>query len=229
MIRSLFFGVLFLANTLWAAEEITLALCVGGQVAEVCCQAGDAVKKGDVLLRLVPRDFQNELDEAMAELEIAQARLDVLKCGARQEDLEILSARIVAAESQRKVAESEFRRAEPLVEKRVLTPGELERMESDWRIADAMVTTLRQERAKALAGRRPEELRVMEAEIRSLEVNVKKARARLDDATLRAPFSGIVTTLKIHPHEILRPGAPAVVLQENPENPSGQKPKKRIE
>ena len=56
-----------------ANEEVDLGFEMGGTLIERPVDKGDEVKKGQLLARLDPRDFKNELDAAKAERKRARA------------------------------------------------------------------------------------------------------------------------------------------------------------
>ena len=57
-----------------AGEEVAMAFEYGGTLTELPVKEGDRVKKGQVLAGLDPRDAQNQLDAAKAELKRAEAQ-----------------------------------------------------------------------------------------------------------------------------------------------------------
>ena len=195
-----------------AVKNATLSFTVGGPLIEVRTSAGDSVKKGDILMRIDPRDFQHEVDAAQARLDAALAELELMKSGARSEDIEILKARLDSARAQQVYAQAEFRRAKPLLEKKAITSSELDLMQSNLRTADAQIRSLEQELAKAEAGEREEEIRVKEAEIAGLKVALEIAGSALRDTCLRAPFDGIVAVQSVNNFEIVRPGTPVITV-----------------
>jgi RND family efflux transporter MFP subunit len=71
-----------------ANEEVDLGFEMGGTLIERPVDKGDEVKKGELLARLDPRDFKNELDAARAERKRAMAYRDRIA--------EALKARAVA-------------------------------------------------------------------------------------------------------------------------------------
>ncbi|MGH7570825.1 MAG: efflux RND transporter periplasmic adaptor subunit [Gemmatimonadota bacterium] len=48
-----------------------------GEILEVAVELGDRVEQGDLLVRIDPRDVQNAYDQAEADLQVAQARMQV--------------------------------------------------------------------------------------------------------------------------------------------------------
>jgi RND family efflux transporter MFP subunit len=59
-----------------ASERVDLAFQVSGSLQELPATQGEAVKAGELLARLDPRDFQSDVDAARAELEKTQADFD---------------------------------------------------------------------------------------------------------------------------------------------------------
>ncbi len=88
-----------------ATEEVNLAFEVDGIMIRRVVNKGDEVKRGQLLARLDPRDFQNALDAAKAERDRAQAFRDriaqaVRTGAASQQDLTDAKARLDVAQAQ---------------------------------------------------------------------------------------------------------------------------------
>ncbi len=62
-----------------ATEQVTLAFQVNGQIIELPVRNGQQVKRGDLLARLDPRDYQNALDAKQAQLTKAASDLEKLE------------------------------------------------------------------------------------------------------------------------------------------------------
>lgn len=91
-----------------AYEEVNLAFDVAGEIIERPVSKGDHVKKGTLLARLDPRDFQNLLDAARAERNRALAHRDriqqALKANAvAKQELTDAQARLSEAEANMKI------------------------------------------------------------------------------------------------------------------------------
>ena len=65
-----------------AGEEVAMAFETGGTLTELPVREGDRVQKGRLLARLDPRDAQNQLDAAEAELKRAEAQRDRMRIAA---------------------------------------------------------------------------------------------------------------------------------------------------
>ena len=110
-----------------ANEEAELSFRVGGSLIEVSANVGDTVKKGQVLAKLDPQDFEVRLRAAEAELSSARANLEIANVelsrqqslvksnAAAQKDLDRAAAlveshksNVAALTSKRDIAQSEL-------------------------------------------------------------------------------------------------------------------------
>jgi HlyD family secretion protein len=67
------------------------------------------------------------------------------------------------------------------------------------------------------AGARPDALRQAAATLAAAESNVENARARLEDAVVRAPADGVVSALNLHAGDLVAPGASVATIDEDGE------------
>lgn len=86
------------------ADEIRVGSRVGGRVREVLVDEGDAVQKGQILVRLDPFDLLERLAQAKAELAASESRLAKLKAGFRPE--EVAEAKAVRDQAQAALEEA---------------------------------------------------------------------------------------------------------------------------
>lgn len=86
-------------GTVLPAAEVVLSFEVGGRVAQVLVTAGQRVQRGEALARLDTTDLMLQVRGAEAALAAAQARLDQLTGGAREEEITIAQAQLEAAEA----------------------------------------------------------------------------------------------------------------------------------
>jgi HlyD family secretion protein len=89
----------------------------------------------------------------------------------------------------------------------------------DLRVADAQVWVAAAEREAAqsqldllLAGPRPEEIAVAEARVAEAQASLDAAVAARDDATLTAPFAGVLSALHVRAGEWINPGQAILII-----------------
>lgn len=76
------------------AENVDLAFEKAGKVAWVNIKIGDRVRLGDTLVTLVNGDLTAQLDQAKASVEEQKAKLDELKKGTRQEEIQVQQVKV---------------------------------------------------------------------------------------------------------------------------------------
>ena len=140
--------------SLEAAADIQLNAQVSGEVVEVRASLGDSCAKDDVLLRIDPETYRLTAEQARASYLAAKASADYM--------------------------EAEYARLLPLYERGDLSKSQMQKMEVDYRQAEAQAAT-----AKA---------------------NRDIAEKNLRDTQIRCPFSGVVAERFVDLGQTVSPG-----------------------
>lgn len=188
-----------------AKDEVDLSFRVAGPLISLPVDVGTAVKKGDLIAALDPRDFQAALDSAEGNLARARANLLAMERGARPEEIELLKAGVTEAEATHRQAIAEHERNAKLV-----TSGAVSRSDFDFSLARRDRTEAQLKKAKedlniGQSGARLEDLEAKRAEIRALEAAVFNAKNQLDYAVLTAPFDGTVVARFVDNFQTVQP------------------------
>ena len=172
-----------------AAKE-TLSTDVSGIVAAVPVHEGQHVKKGDVLLRLDPQQFQIMLDSAKASLNGVETSVSAMKL-----DYQRLLGDVEVKQSQVQSDQANFERYSNLVKSGGVTRADYDNMRfqlaANQRAVSALKTMAEVQRAKLL-GNPDVDVRTM-PEYLQAKARVDEAQRELDHAVIYAPFDGIVT------------------------------------
>ncbi len=173
------------------ADEIRLGSRVGGRVARVHVEEGQAVRQGDALLELEPFDLLELEQEAEAEVAAKQAEYDRLQAGFRAEEKGQAKARVgqlqakldqlvtgprpqekEAGRGQLKVAESTLKLAQQnhvrvsgLFQKGAVPREQFDEATEKLQAAQAMVIVRQQELSLLEAGTRTEDIERARAEL----------------------------------------------------------------
>ena len=121
-------------------EEVEMSFDVAGTVTDLLVNKGVLVKKGDLLAKLDPRDFQNEIDVAKARKARAEAHLE------RMEKAVKMNA-VSQQEYDDAIAQHEVASAELLIKEKALEDASLH-ARFDGRIADTFIDQFQNVRAK---------------------------------------------------------------------------------
>ena len=195
------------------AQEVELSFRVSGQIVELPIRGGLRIAAGEVVAQLDTRDFEAELARLESQLAQAEAQMEVLTSGARGEDLAALEAGVAAAQAEVDGATDRVERSQALFERNVIAEVALDEDLIALRVAEAALEAKEQELAKGRAGAREEDVAAQQALIDGLALSIESARDALEDATLRAPFDGIVARRLVENFSNVRAKDPIAVLQ----------------
>lgn len=162
---------------------------VSGKIVEVHVRSGDAVMKGQALVRLDSREYDVRLE---------QARQSLSSAGSRREQME---QAVIAAGAERDRAQAAFERTRTYFEAEAATAQDMEQVEAAYRQAAAQL----EQAAKALNEADSGVKGAMEA--------VEGARIALGYTTVSAPEAGEVVRRLVEPGDLAVPGKPLLVLQ----------------
>ncbi len=176
-------------GTVTARNSSTLSGKIMGTVKAVNAKEGDAVKQGDVLVVLDARQVDAGLQQAEAGLSEA-----------RRAESAAVSARD-AARAGAKLAESTYKRYQQLIKENSATRQEFDEVEARYRQAQA---GLAQAEAMVAAAKS----RVQQAEAATSSAGVSQK-----DATILAPYDGIITAKMIEPGDLAAPGTPFLTIE----------------
>lgn len=187
-------------GTLAADEQVVLGTKVSGRVAELLVDLGSRVRRSDPVARLDPTDAQLRVDQALAALQQARARLGLPADGTDD--------RIVPENT------SLVRQAHAVLEEAQLTRERTERLWQEGGIARAQLDAA----VAALAvaeGRYQdalEEVRTRQALLLQRRSELALARQQLADTVIVSPIDGAVSERRASVGEFLATGAPVATL-----------------
>ena len=189
-----------------ASKRVNLFFRVSGPIIEINVAPGDKVVKGQILMKIDPRDYKKKLLCAKNALVAALARIKAMKTGARPEDKAILQKELEAAKAKLEELLLDYKRIAGLYRARAVSKAQFDRSKSEYIIAKANIEVLKQKLRIAEKGARAEDIAAAEAECRQLYNQVSIAEDQLKDTVLKAPFDGIITRQYIENHEMALQG-----------------------
>ncbi len=180
-----------------------VSFLVSGKVVFVGPREGEYVKKGQVLARIDPTDFNLSVKSATAQAASAQAAMEKAMNSARPELLE--QARITYER-----AEDEHRRMKMLYDSKSLAPN-------DYLKYKAAYDRAKQDYEQAKIGGQTEDKALAKASFNQAVAHLDVARKALSDATLCAPTSGYIAKRSIEVGDTAAPGRPVFeIVQMDP-------------
>jgi membrane fusion protein (multidrug efflux system) len=171
-----------------AARSFAVAAKVGGYVVEVPVTDNQHVNAGDLLARIDERDYKIAVDQASAQVAVAEANIANVQAQIDSQQEQIKEAKAQQqAEAQLKFAQEEAERAQNLVEKGAGTVQRQQQTRSDLDAQQANASRARTAVTAAELG-----VKTLEAQLKSSKASLEQAQAQLDQAKLNLQYTRIV-------------------------------------
>lgn len=195
------------------SQEVELSFRVSGNMIELPIRGSVQVAKGDVIAQLDTRDFKAQKAQLQSQKDQASAELQVLQSGARPQEIAGLEAGVAAAQAEVDRLLDQAERTRTLALNGTVSTARLEQDEAALRVAQAQLRSTQENLAIGLEGGRPEEIAAAEAAIRGIDAQIEAVENNIADATLRAPFDGIIARRDVDNFANIQAGQPIALLQ----------------
>jgi len=185
---------------------------VSGRVLQVLVEEGQAVKPGQLLVELDHEYLDLQLKQAEAAVAGARAQLELLRKGARSEDISQADQQLKQAEislGQARIDAGRFRR---LYEQGSITQKQKEEAETRLALAEAQHHQAQEALKKIKSLARPEEIEAAEARLRQVEAAADLLKKSIEDSKVVCPIEGMVTEKAVESGELVNPGTTLVTI-----------------
>lgn len=180
-------------GSLQAQQSAMVRAISGGPLEVVPVEIGDIVSEGEVLFQVRLVDAELAIQSAEAGLRTAEANLADLRAWQRQEEVETRRASLNQAEAEYERLARDRDRMETLFERGSVSQSEWDMARTAAESANAALESAKQQMRISETGPTQEQIAVVQAQVAQAEAAVDQARQILQDATIRAPFDGVVT------------------------------------
>lgn len=198
-------------GTIRAKQKANLGFELTGRVANVLVDEGDFVEVGQILAKLDTQSLEAKQSAMTASLAQAQAVLDELLAGPRQEKIDAMRAQLEEADSNLKLAKINVDRREKL-RGLAVSKSEYDRAAYDYQSSVARKNSIQQQLDELTAGTRPEKIAAQRAAIRQLESSVDEIKIQIEKSALPSPFSGKIIQRMIDPGTITTASMPVLKI-----------------
>ncbi len=192
--------------------QVQVAPQVAGRLLDVPLQEGAAVAKGDLIAQIDPADYELRRDEVLAGLALAQAQLNLVLAGARDEDIQRAREQVNEAKAAAGAADADYRRIRQVFEKKSATQKQMDDARAQADRTSAALAAAEQNLAKLTRGNRQEEIRIAQAQADQAKARLAVAEKAVADCKVTAPMDGVVTTRSREAGEFVGAGTPLVTL-----------------
>lgn len=153
--------------------EVKISPDVSGEIIELYVQEGDSVRKGQLLLRIRPDNYQAQVNVQSAQ--VGTQRANVGQAQARLQQL-------IAAAKQ---TELTYRRNASLYKQKVISQADYEASQAAYNASQEEINSARQQ------------IRASQSTVSAASASLEEARKNLNKTTIYAPVSGTVSKLNV--------------------------------
>ena len=171
-----------------AARSFSIAPKVGGYVTDVPVTDNQHVNAGDLLAKIDDRDYKIAVDQAKAQVAVAEANIANIKAqiDSQQEQIKQAQAQVDQAEAQLQFAQQEEARAKDLVDKGAGTVQREQQTRSDLQSQQANEARTKAALIAAQLG-----IKTLQAQLESARASLQQAQAQLDQANLNLQYTRV--------------------------------------
>ncbi|RKY95052.1 MAG: hypothetical protein DRQ13_07560 [Ignavibacteriae bacterium] len=174
------------------AINIVISSKVNGEVIKIIKDEGEKVNEKDTVIIIDPEVYELRLSEATAILQQAEAQYNLLKKGARKEDLKQSEETLKQAQINLNLANKDKERMTNLYDSKSITEKQFEDAIARYEIALAKFNSAEQNYKKMKNFARPEELQQAEANLNRALASVNLIKKNLRDCCVTSPSNGFI-------------------------------------
>ena len=153
--------------------EVKISPDVSGEIIELYVQEGDSVRKGQLLLRIRPDNYQ------------AQVNVQSAQVGTQRANVGQAQARLQQLIATAKQTELTYRRNASLYKQKVISQSEYEASQAAYNASQEEINSARQG------------IRATQSTVSAASASLEEARKNLNKTTIYAPVSGTVSKLNV--------------------------------
>jgi HlyD family secretion protein len=154
-------------------KEVKISADISGEIIELGVKEGDKIKRGQLLARIKPDEYQRAVEKAEAGVNSARASLANSSAGLSQ------------AEASFKRVQKSFQRNKTLYEQKAISKADYEAAESEYEVAQAQLESARQTKHGA------------EYSLASALASKKETQDALNKTSIYAPIDGTISKLNV--------------------------------
>ena len=174
------------------SKDISISSKVVGEIKELRFDEGDEVKRGDTLILIDNESSTIQLKQAEANRIISESQLELLKNGARREDIIQAEEMLNQAETNYNQATIDKNRMQELFDSQSISKKQLEDFITKYEVTLAQYNSAKENLTKMRNLARPEEIKQAEAKYKQSLANEELIRKYIRDSYVVSPINGYI-------------------------------------
>ncbi len=195
-----------------ASTEVKVFPKITAKIEAVKIEAGDPVRKNDLIILLESEELRAQVAQAEAALQSIRAKWAQMQVGARSEELAQAEDLVSKARAKLKDSESNHNRLKRLFDQGVIAKRELESAELANHVAQADLNSAQKQLDMLVEGATREDRQALQAQVRQAEAALDLAKIRLSYTRITSPINGTISQRFFDPGNLAIPTQPIVTI-----------------
>lgn len=195
-------------------KEVDVNVKVPGKISRMMVDEGDEVTEGQVLAVLEADNIKAKADLTQAVLEAANAQYSKATNGARPQQLQQAQDLMEQAKAGLDLAQTTFERLSYLYKEGVLARQKLDMAKTELEVARKRYSSAKEQYDMVREGAQKEDIKAAGALVKQAEAACNEVQTYINDATIKAPISGIITMKSVENGELVSTGLPVVTISD---------------
>ncbi|HKB87900.1 MAG TPA: efflux RND transporter periplasmic adaptor subunit [Ignavibacteriaceae bacterium] len=174
------------------ATNVIVSSKVNGEIKKILYDEGQFVNEGDTVMLIDHETLQLQLDQAEAGVESAEAQLNLLKNGARKEDITQAEEAVKQAQVNYDLAEKDKVRMENLNQSNSISQNQYDNALAKFELTRAQLKSSKENLIKLKNFARPEEKQQAEANLNKQIAAAKLLKKSINDSYVQSPINGVI-------------------------------------
>ncbi|SHI54140.1 HlyD family secretion protein [Desulfofundulus thermosubterraneus] len=164
-------------------------------IKKIYVKVGDRVAAGQLLAEQDTANLEAQVIQASANLKEATAKLNLLKEGARPEEIARAEADVKMARASYDLAKSNLERYQQFYQEGYISQADLDKIVNDYVTSEAKLKQAEESLKLLQVGNRAEDIAAAAAQVESRRAQLQMAQKELAEAKLVSPINGIVSAI----------------------------------
>jgi len=204
--------IYIMAGKIDARDQAAVTTKISAKVAQILVDVGSQVKQGDPVIILDANEIQAQVRQSEAVVLTAQANLDNTLAGSRPEQIVQAQAALDSAEKNYDNSKNNFNRMQDIYNLKGVSRQQFETVQTQLAAAEAQYKSSQEQLEILKQGATKETIAILEKQVQQTRAALEVTKTQLNNGTIVAPLSGIVTAKNINMGELASPGATLVSI-----------------
>jgi HlyD family secretion protein len=175
-------GTIETTNSIISSEVV-------GSVKQILLEEGSFVKTGDTVLIIDHEKYELQLNQALAAKRAAQSQLNLIREGARKEDIQLAEEKLKQARLNFESALKDKERFEKLLESQAITQKQYDDVVTRFDVMSSQLASAKENLNKIKNIARPEEIKQAEANFKKSSASAELIKKSINDCFVTSPLT----------------------------------------